>query len=59
MFRDWLIENPDDLALYRAAKLESAAAATAAGENGMEYNLRKQPVIRDIYDRMFRAHGLI
>ena len=59
MFRDWLIENPDDLALYRDAKLESAAAATAAGEHGMEYNLRKQPVIREIYDRMFRANGLI
>ncbi len=59
MFRDWLIENPDDLALYRDAKLESAAAATAAGEDGMEYNLRKQPVIREIYDRMFRASGLI
>jgi GrpB-like predicted nucleotidyltransferase (UPF0157 family) len=59
MFRDWLIENPDDLALYRDAKLESAAAATAAGEHGMDDNLRKQPVIREIYDRMFRASGLI
>jgi GrpB-like predicted nucleotidyltransferase (UPF0157 family) len=59
MFRDWLIDNPDDLALYRDAKLESAAAATAAGEHTMEYNLRKQPVIREIYDRMFRANGLI
>jgi hypothetical protein len=25
----------------------------------MSYNLRKQPVIRDILDRMFRAHGLL
>jgi GrpB-like predicted nucleotidyltransferase (UPF0157 family) len=59
LFRDWLIEHPDDQALYRDVKLESAAASTAAGEHGMEYNLRKQPVIREIYDRMFRAHGLI
>jgi GrpB-like predicted nucleotidyltransferase (UPF0157 family) len=59
MFRDWLIDNPDDLALYRDAKLKSAAAANMAGEHVMEYNLRKQPVIREIYDRMFRASGLI
>ncbi len=59
MFRDWLIEHPDDLALYRDAKLESAAATTTAGEQVMEYNVRKQPAIRDIYDRMFRARGLI
>ncbi len=59
MFRDWLIDHPDDLALYRDAKLESAAAANMAGEHVMEYNLRKQPVIREIYDRMFRASGLI
>ena len=25
----------------------------------MAYNLRKQPVIRDILDRMFRAHGML
>jgi len=59
MFRDWLIDNPDDLALYRDAKLESAAAANMAGEHVIEYDLRKQPVIREIYDRMFRANGLI
>lgn len=58
MFRDWLIEHPDDLARYRDVKIESAAAATGAGESVMDYNQRKQPVIRDIYDRMFRAHDL-
>jgi GrpB-like predicted nucleotidyltransferase (UPF0157 family) len=59
MFRDWLIEHPDDQALYRDVKLESAAASTAAGEDVMHYNMRKQPVIREIYGRMFRAKGLI
>jgi GrpB-like predicted nucleotidyltransferase (UPF0157 family) len=59
MFRDWLIEHPDDRALYLDAKLESAKAATLAGERVMDYNQRKQPVIHDIYDRMFRANGLI
>ena len=59
IFRDWLREHPDDLALYRDAKLGAAAAANAAGEHVMEYNARKQPVIRAIYDRAFRAAGLL
>jgi GrpB-like predicted nucleotidyltransferase (UPF0157 family) len=57
MFRDWLREHPDDLALYADAKRRSAADANDASEEVMAYNLRKQPVIRDILDRMFRSHG--
>ena len=59
LFRDWLREHPDDLVRYQDAKLGAARAATAAGEHVMDYNGRKQPVIRDIYDRAFRAHGLL
>ncbi len=59
MFRDWLATHPDDLAMYERVKLDAATAATAAGESGMDYNRRKQLVIREIYDRMFRAQGLI
>lgn len=58
MFREWLLTHPDDLALYQQAKVD-AAANTAAHETGMDYNARKEPVIVEIYDRMFRAHGLI
>jgi GrpB-like predicted nucleotidyltransferase (UPF0157 family) len=58
MFRDWLSSHPDDLARYRDVKLEAAEATTQAGERVMDYNQRKQPVIREIYGRMFRAHGL-
>ena len=29
-----------------------------AGEAVMAYNLRKQPIIREILDRMFTAHGM-
>ena len=47
------------LALYRDCKLAAAAAANAAGEHVMEYNARKQSVIREIYDRAFRAAGLL
>ncbi|GAA0939445.1 GrpB family protein [Virgisporangium aurantiacum] len=59
MFRDWLLTHPDDLALYRDTKREAAAAANAAGEHVMQYNARKQQVIREIYDRAFRAAGLL
>jgi GrpB-like predicted nucleotidyltransferase (UPF0157 family) len=59
IFRDWLREHPDDLIAYRNAKLGAAQAANAAGEHVMEYNARKQPVIRAIYDRAFRAAGLL
>jgi len=59
MFRDWLRTHPDDLALYAATKRASAAESNSAGEEVMGYNLRKQPVIRDILDRMFAAHGML
>jgi GrpB-like predicted nucleotidyltransferase (UPF0157 family) len=59
MFRDWLRAHPDDAARYEAAKRAAAAETTAAGELVMDYNQRKQPIIREIYARMFAAHGLL
>ena len=59
MLRDWLIEHPDDRDRYAAAKRESAVASNAGGEAVMAYNQRKEPVVREILDRMFRAHGLL
>ncbi len=59
IFRDWLRQHPDDLVAYRDAKLRAAGVANAAGEHAMQYNARKQPVIRAIYDRAFRAAGLL
>jgi GrpB-like predicted nucleotidyltransferase (UPF0157 family) len=59
MFRDWLREHPDDRRRYAATKRTAADAANADGETVMEYNLRKQPVVRDILDRIFRAHGMM
>jgi GrpB-like predicted nucleotidyltransferase (UPF0157 family) len=55
MFRDWLIGHPDDRGRYEAAK----RAAVAGGGHVMDYNARKQDVIREIYDRVFRANGLL
>jgi GrpB-like predicted nucleotidyltransferase (UPF0157 family) len=51
MFRDWLSTHPDDLALYAEAK----RAAIPGGGTVMDYNRRKEAVIREIYDRLFRA----
>ncbi|RRS00442.1 GrpB family protein [Glycomyces terrestris] len=59
MFRQWLIDHPEDLARYQEAKTAAAAEANAAGEIVTEYNRRKQPVIQEIYERMFRSHGLL
>jgi GrpB-like predicted nucleotidyltransferase (UPF0157 family) len=59
IFRDWLRAHPDEVALYRDCKIAAAAAANEAGEHVMDYNGRKQSVIREIYDRAFRAAGLL
>ncbi|MGH3856657.1 MAG: GrpB family protein [Pseudonocardiaceae bacterium] len=55
MFRDWLRARPEDRALYEDAK----RAAVPGGGNVMDYNARKQQVIREIYDRLFRAAGML
>jgi GrpB-like predicted nucleotidyltransferase (UPF0157 family) len=55
MFRDWLRTHPDDRAEYEAAKV----AAVPGGGHVMDYNLRKQQTVRDIYDRLFRAAGML
>jgi GrpB-like predicted nucleotidyltransferase (UPF0157 family) len=44
MFRDWLRAHPEDRALYE----DAIRAAVPGGGNVMDYNARKQPVIRDI-----------
>jgi GrpB-like predicted nucleotidyltransferase (UPF0157 family) len=59
LFRDWLVAHPEDRDRYRDAKLGAAHEANAAGEHVMGYNARKEPVIRAIYDRAFRAAGLL
>ncbi|HEX3932026.1 MAG TPA: GrpB family protein [Nocardioides sp.] len=61
LFRQWLLDHPDDLALYADTKRGAAAVvnARAGGGTVMDYNAVKEPVVRAIYDRMFRAHGLL
>ena len=40
-------------------KRAAAAAARDAGETTSGYNIRKQPVVREILERAFRAEGLL
>ncbi|MBU8812094.1 GrpB family protein [Mycolicibacterium goodii] len=55
IFRDWLRAHPADRQKYENAK----RAAVPGGGHVMDYNARKQPVIREIYDCAFRAAGLL
>lgn len=59
IFRDWLRGDADERDRYAAAKLAASAAASAAGEHGMQYNARKEQVVREIYARAFAAAGLV
>jgi GrpB-like predicted nucleotidyltransferase (UPF0157 family) len=55
MFRDWLRQHDADRDLYAQAKREAAVGAMQV----MDYNKRKEAVLRQIYQRMFRAAGFI
>jgi GrpB-like predicted nucleotidyltransferase (UPF0157 family) len=59
MFLDRLREHEDVRERYAAAKREAAAATNAAGGTGMDYNRVKEPVVRALYDEMFRERGLL
>lgn len=59
IFRDWLRGNPGERELYATTKREAAAVSNSLGEHGMQYNARKQLVVREIYQRAFVATGLL
>jgi GrpB-like predicted nucleotidyltransferase (UPF0157 family) len=59
ILRDWLRGNPSERDRYATAKRRAAAQANAGGEHVMQYNARKQQVIREIYHRAFVASGLL
>jgi GrpB-like predicted nucleotidyltransferase (UPF0157 family) len=59
MFREWLKAHPRELELYRRTKLAAAAMFADGSGTTVQYNRQKEPVIREIYDRMFRAQGLL
>ena len=55
LFRDWLRAHPADRDRYARAKGEAKVGATDV----MAYNAAKQPVIREIYRRLFGDRGWI
>lgn len=59
IFRDWLRAHPEDRTRYAAAKVAAARRTAAGGGHVMDYNARKEPIVRDIYVRAFRALGLL
>lgn len=65
MFRDWLVTHPEDAVRYAGVKRRAACQMAATGDDngalgfGMRYNRIKEPVVREIYERMFRAAGLL
>jgi len=59
IFRDWLRGHPEDLDLYRDAKIAAAEATNEKGGHVLDYNTRKQRIIREIYHRAFAAAGLL
>lgn len=58
IFRDHLRRTPADLELYARTKRAASRASQAAGEHGMEYNARKQAVLREIHERAYAQAGL-
>lgn len=59
IFSKWLRENEDDRLAYEKLKREAAAAATKVHGTVNQYNHRKEPLIREILDRAFKAQGLL
>ena len=55
LFRDWLRAHPADRQLYADAKSIAADGVDTAHA----YNMNKQAVVRDIYQKIFRARRLI
>jgi GrpB-like predicted nucleotidyltransferase (UPF0157 family) len=59
VFRNWLRCSAEDRELYAATKRAAAAASCDNNELVADYNARKQAVIREIYERAFRATGFV
>ncbi|KAA8644275.1 hypothetical protein EYZ11_002851 [Aspergillus tanneri] len=59
LFRDWLRDHEEDRIRYAAAKREAAEASRNAGETVMQYTDRKEPVIRDILQKIYKVHGML
>lgn len=59
VMREWLKSCEADRELYARVKMEAANISAGLGETQMEYNARKQQVVREILERAFRAKGYL
>jgi GrpB-like predicted nucleotidyltransferase (UPF0157 family) len=59
IMKEWLTEHEDDRELYVKAKREASAASTKEGESMIQYNLRKEEVIRTILLKALKHHGYL
>jgi GrpB-like predicted nucleotidyltransferase (UPF0157 family) len=59
IFRDWLRNHAEDRTLYQAAKTLAADNTRSVDGHTMDYNGRKEDVVREIYGRAFRSLGLM
>lgn len=59
IFRDWLLKSPEDRAAYARIKEEAALETRATDGQVMDYNLRKEKVLRQILERAFKDLGYL
>ncbi|GJC90686.1 UPF0157 protein BH1888 [Colletotrichum liriopes] len=59
IMKEWLMAHDDDRELYARAKIEAAEVSNSLGETVMDYNIRKENVIREILERAFKAKGYL
>lgn len=59
IFQERLLRCPEDKALYWEVKMDAARATREAGGDVLDYNLRKQSVIRQILRRAFMELGYL
>ena len=58
LLRDWLREHPATGSATPPRSGRRPPRRTPTASSMMAYNARKEPVLREILDRVFRAHGL-
>lgn len=59
IFRDWIVEHEDDREVYAKIKEEAARQTRELGQVTMDYNRRKEEVIRLILRKAFKKLGYI
>lgn len=59
IMKEWLTTNEDDRELYARTKIRAMEESNLLGETVMQYNFRKENVVREILERAFRERGFL